>query len=132
MMDLIAVALLVGISLVVLRGGYNIVYSEFLALAIGALLAATLLSTILSMLSLSILETMFGHAVASEAPFVTAVLVALAQPTMTSIGLLATVLIVGFGAAKLHGVTEDLSILLASHKVLVEEMELKNGKKKSQ
>ena len=125
MIDLVAVAILIAVVLVILRGGYNIVYSEFLALAIGALLASILLSTVLSIVSLSLLEKIFGQSVASEAPFVTAVLVALAQPTMTSVGLLATVLMIGFGAAKLHGVAEDIAILLASHKVLAEEAEAK-------
>lgn len=114
--DAVACGVLVAVAAAVVRGGYNVAVGGFLSMAIGALAVAAALSFVVSAVATLSLQS-FASSPMFEGRFmfVRAALAAVAQPTVSGIALLGTILVLGRGCSLLHHAFEDITILLACH-----------------
>ena len=119
MLDLVVLgAIVVVLLFVLLKGSVSIATGGFLSIALGGTIAATLLSLVLSSCAAICLEMLAPLPSETAVVFVRGLLVALAQPTMSGVNILAVLLVLGYGLNRVGSLVEDCRVLLESHEVL--------------
>ena len=128
--DLAGCIVIAVLAVVVLRGAYSIATGGFLSLVFGGLVLAFVLQTIVSVGSTALLALITSSLPdPSRAAFLRGVLAALAQPTVSGIAVLASILVLSFAVHKVSALTEDIAILLDSHKGILGSDVEQHGKK---
>lgn len=118
-LDIIGLMSLLGIGMLLFRGSVSIAVGGFLGHALGALVAALLLSLLsagAASISLSVLDV--AGAGTDTFVFLRALLAAVAQPTLTSVAVVGSLLVLSFLTQRSYALSDDMLTLLESHKVL--------------
>lgn len=122
--EALGVVIVVLVAGAVARGAVSVALGGFFAIGLGALIAATCLSILGSSAAAVTLTAISDLPSTSTAVIVLrGVLVALAQPTMSGVAMLATVIVLSYGIAKASLLALDIRILFDSHAECLQQVD---------